>query len=109
MLYVADVFFPISNVRGVLNTFTCIEYIEKRVWGSTGHPSPMLCGKITQSVKTDLHIVFCFFIEPTTVILEATCGKNHTPFSPSVLKCDQIVDSNTENVHKAVKKIKMIN
>lgn len=60
-LRVADVFFPILNVRGVLNTFNCIEYIEQIVRGSTGHPSPMLCGKNTQPAKTDLHIVFFSF------------------------------------------------
>lgn len=57
-LCVADVFFPLSNARGVLNAFICIECIEQRVWGSTGHPSAMLCGKNTQPVKKDLHIVF---------------------------------------------------
>lgn len=57
-LCAADVFFPVSNVRGVLNTFTYIEYIEQRGWASIGNPSSMLCEKNIQPVKTDFHIVF---------------------------------------------------
>lgn len=92
-LCVADIFFSISNARGVLNIFTCI---EQRVWASIGHPSPMLCGKKPNLLRQTF-MLFSFLIETTTVIPAKPCGKNQTPYSPSVLKCDQRVNSNTEN------------